>query len=134
MPLTVGDRLELHELAARYANTIDERDWDRFETVFTADCHYELRNFGRLNMTLVGAPAVRTHMERSQDHPVAHHVTNVEVLDGDPVRMLSKIAGTLPGGGVGSADYADVVVSTPRGWRISTRIVTLRRPAKAVPQ
>jgi hypothetical protein len=134
MSLTVADRIELHELAARYANTIDERDWDRFDTVFTADCHYELRNFGRLNMTLTGAAAVRAHMERSADHPVAHHVTNIEVLDGDPVRMLSKIAGTLPGGGVGSADYADVVVTTPQGWRISSRMVTLRRVPKATPQ
>jgi hypothetical protein len=128
---TLDDRLQLHELAARYANTIDARDWDRFETVFTPDCRYELRGFGRLDVVVHGAAALRQYMIDSAEHPVAHHVTNIEVDAGaDPVRMFSKVIGTLPGGTAGSGDYEDIVVRTPGGWRIADRTVTLRRPPR----
>jgi hypothetical protein len=127
--VSTDDRQQLHELAARYANTIDARDWKRFETVFTPDCRYELRNFGRMDTVVHGAAALREYMMASTTHPVAHHVTNVEVdASGKRVRMLSKILGTLPGGSVGSADYHDIVVKSSAGWQIAERVVTLRRP------
>lgn len=126
---TTADRVALHELAARYANSIDDRDWDRFDTVFTDDCTYELRGFGRLDAVLRGRAAVRSMMEASTNHPVTHHVTNVEVLldHSGSVRMQSKIAGILTNGSVGSADYLDDVVRTADGWRIATRVVRLRK-------
>jgi hypothetical protein len=127
-PFGLQDRIELHELAARYANTIDARDWSRFRTVFTADCRYELRGFGRLDSVTIGIDALVDLMTYSPAHPIAHHVTNVEVdATGDEVRMFSKIVGTLPAGGAGSADYHDIVVRTDAGWRLAERIVTLRR-------
>ena len=125
----VDDRLALHDLAARYANTVDARDWPRFRTVFTHDCRYELRGFGRLSGVTVGIDALIDLMTFSPAHPVGHHVTNVEVdATNDPVRMFSKIAGTLSTGSAGSADYDDIVVRTEAGWRIAERIVTLRKP------
>jgi SnoaL-like domain len=127
---SLEDRLALHELAARYGNTIDARDWERFATVFTTDCRYELAGFGRLDCVLAGIEALTAYMVASPAHPIAHHVTNVEVDTGDPVRMFSKIVGTLPGGGAGSGDYHDTVVKTAAGWKIATRVVTLRRPPR----
>jgi hypothetical protein len=125
---SLGDRLELHELAARYANTIDDRDWERFRTVFTDDCRYELSGFGRLDCVIVGNESLTQFMIGSGSHPIAHHVTNVEVdATGDVVRMFSKVIGTLPGGSVGSGDYRDRVVKTADGWKIAERLVTLRR-------
>ncbi|MFN2539396.1 MAG: nuclear transport factor 2 family protein [Mycobacteriales bacterium] len=88
-------RLEIHELAARYGNVIDAREWDRLAEL----------------------------------HPVTHHVTNVEVLDGDPVRLRFKVAGPARAGTVGSADYHDVLRYGPEGWRIAEHHVTLRSPA-----
>jgi hypothetical protein len=35
MPLTSTDRIELHELAARYGDLIDARDWPGLASVFT---------------------------------------------------------------------------------------------------
>lgn len=126
--LSTDDRLQLHELAARYGNTLDARDWDRFATCFTADCYYELAGFGRLDQVIVGVQALREYMEHSAGHPTAHHVTNVEIDGtGDDVRMFSKIVGTLPQGLAGSADYNDIVMRTADSWRIARRIVTLRR-------
>lgn len=132
MDLSADDRIALHELAARYGNAIDERDWDRFDTVFTEDCRYELANFGRLDKVVHGRAAVRQMMEESQDHPIAHHVTSIEVLvDGDQVRLRSKILGPAANGFIGSGDYVDVVVRTEHGWRIADRLVTLRKPPRA---
>lgn len=129
--VTLDDRIQLHELAARYANAIDARDWDRFQTVFTPDCRYELRGFGRLDTVLVGVGALRQYMIDSTAHPVAHHVTNVEVdATDEAVRMFSKVVAPLPGGTCASVDYDDVVVKGPHGWQIADRTVTLRRPPR----
>ena len=129
--LTALDRLELHELAARYGNSIDERDWARFATVFTEDCRYELANFGRIDTIIEGRAALCAYMAASKSHPVAHLVTNVELLVvNGAVTMCSKILGTLAGGYCGAADYRDIVVQTGTGWRIADRVVTLRRPPR----
>jgi len=125
---TLADRSELHELAARYANAIDARDWARLATVFTEDCRYELANFGRLDTVIRGRADLVAYMDGPAEHPLAHHVTNVEVdASGDPVRMFSLVLGSLPGGECGSAQYEDVVVRAADGWRIAERVVTLRR-------
>jgi 3-phenylpropionate/cinnamic acid dioxygenase small subunit len=126
--LTVADRLEIHELAARYGTAVDDRDWDGLAAVFTVDATFELVGFGSIDDRYEGLDAIRALMEKGS-HPVAHHVTNVMVEQtGDVVRLRSKIVGTLARGGAGSADYADVLRLTPAGWRIARRVVTLRHP------
>jgi 3-phenylpropionate/cinnamic acid dioxygenase small subunit len=127
--LTVGDRLEIHELAARYGTTIDDRDWTGLESVFSRDAVYELRGFHADDRRVVGSAAIRRMMEDSVEHPVAHHVTNVIVSeDGGVVRMRSKVIGSGRRGRVGSADYTDVVRREDGAWRIAHRVVELRRP------
>jgi 3-phenylpropionate/cinnamic acid dioxygenase small subunit len=126
--LTVADRLDIHELAARYGTTIDDRDWDGLESVFCRDAIYELQNFGPSDRRIVGAASIREMMETSSDHPVAHHVTNVIVrLEDGQVRMRSKVIGSGARGRVGSADYDDVVRREGGVWRIAQRTVVLRR-------
>ena len=125
--LTPADRIELHELAARYGTTIDERDWPGLEGVFCHDAVYELRNFGAPDRRVVGAATIRQMMEESDGHPVAHHVTNVIVtVDGGRVRMRSKVIGTSPSGRAGSADYDDIVRREDGTWRIASRVVVRR--------
>jgi len=127
--LTTADRLEIHELAARYGTTIDDRDWDGLERVFCRDVVYELHGFGPTDRRVVGSTELRRMMEESTEHPVAHHVTNVIVaVEGTELRMRSKIIGTGAGGRAGSADYDDVLRREDGAWRIARRIVTLRRP------
>ena len=126
--LTAADRLEIHELAARYGTTIDDRDWDGLEAVFCRDAVYELHGFGPIDRRVVSAVEIRRMMEASAEHPVAHHVTNVIVTtEGDEVRMTSKVIGPGPSGRVGSADYDDVLRREDGAWRIASRVVTLRR-------
>jgi 3-phenylpropionate/cinnamic acid dioxygenase small subunit len=125
--IDLADRLELHELAARYGTVVDDRDWDGLALVFTDDATFELNGFGDIDGLYDGLAAIRALMEKGP-HPIAHHVTNVLVdVDGAVVRMRSKIVGTLERGRAGSVDYADVVRREPAGWRIATRVVTLRR-------
>jgi 3-phenylpropionate/cinnamic acid dioxygenase small subunit len=127
--LTTADRLEIHELAARYGTTIDDRDWKGLEEVFCRDAVYELRGFSQGDRKVVGAADIRRMMEETTDHPVAHHVTNVIVsVHGGEVRMRSKVIGSGARGRVGSADYDDVLRQENGAWRIATRLVALRRP------
>jgi hypothetical protein len=122
-PLSVEERLEIVELAAKYGTLIDDRNWEGLADVFTEDAIYEI--VGQLQ--LAGLGALRTYMANAR-HPIAHHVTNVIIeIDAEGVRMRSKVVGTLPKAGAGSADYSDRLRRTTQGWRISKRIVTLRR-------
>ena len=133
--LSPDDRREIEALAVRYANTIDERNWPRFRTVFTDDCYYELVNFGRLSAKIEGLDALTDFMAGSIGHPLAHHVTNVEILtEHEPVHMLSKVFAPNVNGVYGSCDYHDEIVRTSDGWRIKERRVTLRRRTDPPPQ
>jgi SnoaL-like domain len=40
------DRLEIHELLARYARGVDSRDWDLWKTVFTPDAVLDYSSVG----------------------------------------------------------------------------------------
>lgn len=126
--LSLDDRLQIHELAARYGNVIDARAWDRLDRVFSADATFETRGFS-VSGRSEGRDAIRAMLEGSDGHPVAHHVTNVEVEQvGDDTHLFFKVIGPGPKGRVGSVDYTDLLRHEPDGWRIVTHIATLRRP------
>ena len=119
-------RVEIHELAARYGIVIDDRDWDALGSVFTEDAVFVTTGFPGGDVRLDGLAAIREYMQGAR-HPVAHHVTNVAVVEGnDGVGLRSKIVGSGRRGRVGSADYRDRLRPTPDGWRIAERVVTLR--------
>ncbi len=115
---SIGDRLDLHELAARYGDLIDERDWDGLDRVFTEDAVFDLADVD--GPRLVGLDAIRRHMEGAR-HPHAHLIVNVYVDAGPAVELRSRVLGILDGRRVGSGWYRDVVVRTDRGWRVQHR-------------
>lgn len=123
--LETADRVEIHELAARYGFMVDDRNWDALETVFTDAAVFVIK-FADGERRWEGIAGIRSLMDPGR-HPLAHHVTNV-VVDSGPegVTMRSKVVGTLPEGRAASFDYADKLVRGPRGWRIAERVVTLR--------
>jgi len=127
VPLDTTDRLALHELANRYGNAVDARDWGALAAVFAPDARFVIGADEPAPVVHVGIDAI-TDMMRVGRHPVTHHVTNVVVDDsGDDVRLFFKVLGTGPRGRVGSADYHDTVVQSPDGWRIVEHLVTFRR-------
>jgi 3-phenylpropionate/cinnamic acid dioxygenase small subunit len=124
--LSIEDRLELHEIAARYGDLIDERDWQGLETVFTADAVFDATDLGM--PLLNGLDAIRKGMDRSTNHPLGHHITNIYVQsEGDEVILRSRIIAAGHRGRVSSASYRDRVRKTAAGWRIYHRVCTLRR-------
>jgi hypothetical protein len=126
MELSVRDRLEIHELVARFGHVTDQRDWFGLAEVFTEDAVYDLTSVGL--PALEGLGAIRTFFEDAP-HPLAHHITNVVVTrDEDAAtRVTSKILGVLAAGHVSTGTYEDLVVETDRGWRIRHRVAKRRR-------
>lgn len=129
MPDT-ADTLAIHELLGLYGHIIDAREWHRVEELFTADCTYDMREFGL--GTVHGARAVAALWAAPDAmHPLAHHATNIVVTeDADgTVRVLSKGLGVGRNGRVGSVTYRDVVRRTAGGWRFAARAGELRQQA-----
>lgn len=130
MTLLIEDKIELHELAGRYGDIIDDRNWPALDTVFTEDAVFEVVKL----VTMNGLAEIKRYMDDEGRHPLAHLITNIHTAeDDDGVSMLSR--GIFP---INSADdnaghrvfygsYYDRVVKTPAGWRVSRRTFSAKR-------
>ena len=128
--MDASDIIEIHQLLGLYGHVVDAGDWDRFNELFEPDAV--------LDYTAVRAPRVFRGVDeireyfRTANHPSAHHVTNIVVVDSEgEVRVRSKFFApyTRPShtpkrwyGG----DYEDVVVRTAAGWRFRRRVCLCR--------
>ena len=127
----VADKLEIHELLARYARGVDEHDWDLYRSVFTEDAHIDYSSAG-----FVAGPRDEVAAALEQGFATIpwsqHYITNVEVeLAGDEahVRAMFYNPMQLPGmdgpsqcGGC----YHHDLVRTPDGWK-SRRLIEENR-------
>jgi SnoaL-like domain len=124
--IELADRIELHELPGRYGDAIDDRNWDGLDAIFVPDATFDLTDLGL--RVLVGLPEIKRFMDREAQHPRTHLMTNIYVDDtSEGVKMYFRIVAMLGGGLVGTGSYYDDVVKTAQGWRVKTRVVTLRR-------
>jgi len=124
--MDVADRLELHELAGRYGDAIDDRDWERLGQIFTDDAVFDLTDLGAPR--LEGLEVIKAFMDTEAQHPRTHTMTNIYVDEtADGVKLFFRIVALLPGGKVGTASYYDDVVKTADGWRVQHRVTTRRR-------
>jgi 3-phenylpropionate/cinnamic acid dioxygenase small subunit len=125
--MNVEDRVALHELVALYGHLIDERRWDEYDQVFTADAVYESVMGGWRTTSL--AELIEFWKADMSRHPLAHHTTNVVVTEqpDGTAAIVSKGIGVGRKGRVGSVTYNDIAVPTDQGWRLAKRVVTLRR-------
>lgn len=111
-----GDRIALHELAARYGDLVDDEDVDGLDQVFTHDATFDVN--GRV---LDGLAAIRHFIEAEARRPLSHHITNVRVEEGETgVVLCSRIISIRPTG-VTTGRYRDQVVKGPDGWRVARR-------------
>jgi hypothetical protein len=113
--LSAEDTIALHQLVHQYAHIVDD-----------ADIEFDTSAFGNAPVRGIG-PVIQSYVNAR--HPVAHHVTTPVVTtepDGT-VRVRSKVLSLLGGGLCGSGTYDDVAVKTTEGWRISKRVIGLRR-------
>lgn len=129
MELSLADRLEIHEIPGRYGDAIDDRDWTKLRTIFTADAVFDLTGVG--SRELVGIDDIVHFMEEEAAHPRTHMMTNVYAdANADGAELRFRIVALLGQGKTGTASYYDQVVKTPDGWRVKHRVTTLRRRDK----
>ena len=117
----------IEQLLARYGHVVDDGDLDGLASVFTEDGAFDIGEFGQ--GVHRGLAAIRAIFALgSPPHPPAHLTTNVYVTRvQSEVRVRSKwLTISRSTGTVRSGDYDDVVVLTPNGWRIQTRVVRIR--------
>ena len=118
----VADKLEIHELLARYARGVDTHDWELWRSVFTDDA---VVDYSRSGIPSGTRDEIADVLRNAFDTiPWAtHHVTNVEIdLDGDDahVRAMFFNPMQLPGMDTPSATggyYFHELVRTPAGWK-----------------
>ncbi len=122
MPISTADRVELHELAARYCDIIDASDWPGLTSVFAGDATFDFRDIGF--GVVEGVEAIRDQLVAFGGNVRAHLIANVWVADDEPVRLHSRVLTILPDKRVGSGSYVDDVVRTEDGWRIQRRVFT----------
>lgn len=125
MALSLEDRLDIQQLIALYGHLVDAADFHRLAEIFTDDAVFDLTGFD--GTCYEGLADIIAMMESSDQHPLAHHATNIVVQDDDPVTVLSKGIGVGAGGRVGSVVYRDALRRTGSGWRICRRCCELRR-------
>ena len=127
----ISDRIEIDDLLTRYATGVDRKDWDLWETCFTADASIDYRAFGG---THGGVKDVRAWLEKTMAmFPMSQHmVINREVdIDGDVATCRSGFFNPMSltegeGGGtllwLDGGYYCDDLVRTPDGWKIHKRV------------
>jgi len=129
-PDQIADRFEIEDLITRYATGVDTKDWDLWESCFTADAHIDYSAFGG---TTGGVKEVRAWLAEVMTRFAAtqHLVTNRDIrLDGDRATARSGFYNPMAIA-TGDGDkrilffeggyYCDELVRTPDGWRIKTR-------------
>jgi hypothetical protein len=119
------DRQEIAETLARYGHVVDQGRLERLDSVFTPDVRYDMSAVGL--PVMVGVDALRAGALRlGAENPVAHHVTDVVVLeaDGDEAVVASKGLMLTVEGMLRSVTHHDVLRRTPVGWRIASRVIT----------
>jgi ketosteroid isomerase-like protein len=129
---STDDIVAIQQLIGLYGHIIDERQWERVGELFTDDVIYDVTDIGRGIWT--GVETVRDHWATGDKHPLAHHATNIVVMEdaGDGLLAMSKGIGVGHGGRVGSVTYRYTLRRTASGWRISHMAAVLRRtPARA---
>lgn len=133
MARTPQDTLEIHEVVVRYGFVVDDREWDRFGDVLTEDAVIDLRDHdvdppaGLGPYT--GLDEITHHYRDVLTHPSQHMLVNhvIDDVSDDEVVVRSKALIPLPEQKVAGLLYRDVVVRTPKGWRIRQKNVKLYR-------
>jgi uncharacterized protein (TIGR02246 family) len=130
-PLTVEDRLEIHELYARFAHAIDAGDVEAWVALFTPEGTFLLAGD-----PLTGAEQLREFAtRRSREAPGMFHLTTGIVLDGTSQVAKGRayvVTYRLAGDGqlrlLNIGRYDDDLVKTAEGWRLAARRVLSEIP------
>jgi hypothetical protein len=127
-----ADRVEIMEVLSRYAQYVDERDWDRLDEVFVPGAVIDFSNNGGARDTF---PEIKGYLRQSLAifAAIQHYQTNFAIdVDGDTAtvrnyvftQMVSIVDGAdqlLADGGF----YDSRLVRTDDGWRLQEYVASL---------
>jgi hypothetical protein len=123
VPLTTQDRLEIMELAARYAYTIDRRMGEEWADCFTEDGEMISGNGNRV----AGRAAFIEHMRKARESgkQVRHWGCN-HIIEGDgqTARLRMYLMAVDIGNGIAPyvmGNYDDVLIKINGKWKFRTR-------------
>ena len=138
----VADRLEIHELLARYARMVDFREWQLHDDVYTDDATADYTATAGIAGS---ARDVMTWLDRAlAAWPVNMHILSnivVEFTGPDDATSTCYFMGPMGVGDVGSqliitnsGLYEDRLRRTEGGWRIAHRDCRLLLMMGALPE
>lgn len=129
MTLSADDRIELHELVARYGNVVDDGDLDALGTVYAEDAAMVLLLANGREVRKHGLAEIGEFLAASNSTN-AHILTNVTTaVEDDEIVLRYRMAPPRGTDGIFSIDYRDVCVHTDAGWRIAHHTITMRARA-----
>lgn len=127
--LTPEDRIELHELVARYGNVVDDCDLDALGTVYVDDAELLLLAGSGRKVRKHGLAEIGEFLA-SSNSANAHILTNITTaVEGDDVVLRYRMAPPKGADALFSIDYRDVCVHTDVGWRIAHHTILMRTRA-----
>ena len=135
MTQEIADRIEIDDVLTRYATAVDTRDWNLYQTVFTADALIDYTSSGGIRggvaeMTkwlsdALSIFSMSQHLVTNRDIQVAGDTATSRSYFYNPMGR-TKRDGTLELMFVGGF-YRDQLRRTADGWRIAER-VAIGRP------
>ncbi|MEY3641289.1 MAG: hypothetical protein RLZZ199_1094 [Actinomycetota bacterium] len=119
----IEDRLAIGDVIIRYADSIDQCDYDRYCTCFTDDL--VVTGFGPTPIEGLANYREWVSAARGKYGRTQHMIGNIQVtLNGDEAKMRSYVQATHEDPSdpehlvVLWAAYVDDMVRTPQGWKI----------------
>jgi hypothetical protein len=128
-----ADRVEIMEVLSRYAQHVDERNWDGLDHIFVPGAIIDFSNNGGARDTF---PEIKGYLRESLSifAAIQHYQTNFAVdLHEDETATVRNYVFTQMVSIVDGADqlladggfYDTTMVRTPEGWRIQEYIASL---------
>ena len=75
--LSLEDTMAIHAMISLYGHLIDDRQFSRLDEIFTQDAVFDLTAYGGEKHQ--GLAAIQRLMLDSDEHPLAHHASNIVV-------------------------------------------------------
>ncbi|WP_370250609.1 nuclear transport factor 2 family protein [Nocardioides sp.] len=123
----ISDRLEIADVITRYTRAIDAGDWDRLDTVFTADAHIDYTESGGIAAGFAEVKPWLAEMLPAFFPARMHTIGQVDVVfDGDDdARVVAYFDNPMPvDDGKGGTRIVEIggmyhheMVRTEHGWR-----------------
>lgn len=122
------DRQLIRELVEAYLVSVDSKDWDGIEAVFTPDA---VARYNNETAPLSGASTITDRLRRMEAYSASNHVLSClkVVVEGDQATAEFNVLATLHAGEIGtgrvqgrSVHFVDKLVRAADGWKVSERV------------